>query len=246
MAADTLWSTSATRWRCHSGLGDVRGEVIQGHGSGGERSRLAVLGRCSHAAISDTFFAEVARDHLDAEQKRTNHDMNMHFRMSTQISRIDAKAPWRRLQRRTWRAPRAREGGPAPIRKICADLRKLTLVRLFVPWGEIGFTPGAPGGRAPRRSRRAPLAGSRAAVQQDLGPADHGAAADEDADGALAGRRRPPRNKAFAISFQMVRFTIPPLQKSRHALCSVTCRKQIIRAARLQCQDCWLREPVPI
>ncbi|CAK0846162.1 unnamed protein product [Prorocentrum cordatum] len=77
MAADTLWSTSATRWRCHSGLGDVRGEVIQGHGSGGERSRLAVLGRCSHAAISDTFFAEVARDHLDAEQKRTNHDMNI-------------------------------------------------------------------------------------------------------------------------------------------------------------------------
>eukprot|EP00959_Pyramimonas_sp_CCMP1952_P095776 2002650-Pyramimonas_sp.AAC.1 len=40
---------------------------------------------------------------------------------------MSAAPPWRRLRRRPWRALRAREGCPAPIQEICADLPQVLL-----------------------------------------------------------------------------------------------------------------------
>ena len=44
--------------------------------------------------------------------------------------------PWRRLRRRPWRAPRAREGDPAPIQEIRADLWIFISVPVFLPRGK--------------------------------------------------------------------------------------------------------------
>ncbi|CAK0819945.1 unnamed protein product [Prorocentrum cordatum] len=58
----------------------------------------------------------------------------MIFRRSAQISCSGAGAsPLRRSLPPPWRAPRAREGGPAPIREVSADLRQLMLASLSAP-----------------------------------------------------------------------------------------------------------------
>ena len=59
------------------------------------------------------------------DYSRRKNTININFRRSARISWIGARPPWWRLWRSPWRAPRAREGGPAPIREIRADLRKL-------------------------------------------------------------------------------------------------------------------------
>ncbi|CAK0890279.1 unnamed protein product [Prorocentrum cordatum] len=50
-----------------------------------------------------------------ARRRRRHTCIDMRFRRSARISWIGAGPTWRRLQRRTWRAPRARYGCPGPI-----------------------------------------------------------------------------------------------------------------------------------
>ncbi|CAK0848339.1 unnamed protein product [Prorocentrum cordatum] len=85
------------------------------------------------------------------------HYIRMKAQRPARIPWIGAGAPWRRLRRRHWRAPRAREGCPAPIREIRTDLRVFMFLSLFVPL--CAAQPG-PQAAPPRLS---PLPGSYAA-----------------------------------------------------------------------------------